>query len=324
MNTNIAGIDIGGTMMKGALFDSRGHLLNKEKIPTHPEHGEDAFIANIVSFVKKLQLEHSAAASLGIGIAGVIDKKRETLLESPNLPLFKNFTLKKLLETKLHIPVFLENDANCAALGELWAGEGKGLDSFLLLTLGTGIGSGLILNGQLLTGEVGKAGECGHIVVNPDGARCACGKTGCLEAHSSGTAIVRMARSALESGETTVLSSYYPARVSELTPKIIFDEALKGDRLCRQIYFDAARFLAIGISNINNILDIHHFIIGGGVSKAFHLFEETLLSEVKKNVFEISRNAISIVISKLGNDAGVYGAGYLAAQNNDRQVTVSQ
>jgi len=306
------GIDIGGTMIKGALFDLQGGLIRKDETSTKAEKGLEPFIENIVSFVNLFQKGTGKASSLGIGIAGVLDKERETLLESPNLPLLKNVPLKKLLESELGIPVFIENDANIAALGELWAGDGKGIDNFLLLTLGTGIGSGLILNGNLWTGETGKAGEFGHAVVNPEGAQCACGKKGCLEAHSSGSAMVRMAREALAKGRESSLQNLYKNNPDALTPKAIYTEAKNGDELCLEIFKEAARFLAIAISDVNNLLDIHNFIIGGGVSKASHIFEAGLREEVRKRVFSISKDKIRIIISKLGNDAGIFGAGYLA------------
>jgi len=315
MNTTYIGIDVGGTMIKGGLFDGKGALVKKESVPTHADKGKDAFLENAASLVKSLQGHGEEVAAVGIGIAGVLDKKRTTLVESPNLPLLNSFPLKSLLEDRLHIPVFLENDANCAALGELWAGAGRGHDNFLLFTLGTGIGSGLILGGRLWTGEEGKAGEFGHMVVHPHGAQCLCGKRGCLEAHSSGTAVIRMARQALASGKASSLVRAFENNPGAITPESVYEEALKGDALCLDIYLEASLFLAVGISNINNVLDIHTFIVGGGVSSAFHLFEDNLLKEIKSRVFAASRDKITVFMSTLGNDAGIYGGGCLAAQS---------
>ena len=317
MNDYIVGIDIGGTMIKGASFDTGGGLLRKEETSTQAEKGPEKLIENIVSLAHLLQTGNDKTSAMGIGIAGVLNKDRTVLLESPNLPLINNLPLKKLLESELNIPVFLENDANVAALGELWAGDGKGLDNFLLLTLGTGIGSGLILGGSLWTGETGKAGEFGHVIVNPQGAQCGCGKKGCLEAHSSGSAMTRMAREALAKGRDSSLQNLYKDNPDALTPKAIYTEAKNGDALCLDIFQEAARFLAIAISDVNNLLDIHNFIIGGGVSKAYHIFEGGLRGEVEKKVFNVSRDKIRITISKLGNDAGVFGAGYLAKQGRE-------
>lgn len=319
MHKHIIGIDIGGTMIKGALFDRQGVLIKKESVPTADEGGQEQFIETIVSLAAILGSAVPAVASIGIGIAGVLDAKRTTLLESPNLPRLHELQLKQMLESKISVPVLLENDANCAALGELWAGAGRGVSNFLFFTLGTGIGSGLILNGRLWTGEQGKAGEFGHIIVNPLGALCACGKQGCLEAHASGSAITRMACEALARGDASSLQSLYRESSDALTPERIYLEARNGDVLCNAVYREAAQYLAIGIANVNNLLDIHTFIIGGGVSKAMHLVETYLLEEVTKRVFEVSRERIRISVSQLGNDAGVYGAGYMALHGLSQQ-----
>jgi len=311
---SVIGIDIGGTMIKGGLFDHQGACLQKNSIQTNVSLGIDCVIQNIIRLVRLLSTGARPPAAVGIGVAGVLDRARTTLLESPNLPQLHDIKLKKLLESEIHIPVVLENDANCAALGELWAGAGKNLDNFLFFTIGTGVGSGLILNGRLWMGEQGKAGEFGHLIVNPSGAHCACGKQGCLEAHASGSAITRLALEALTRGQESSLQTLFHVHQKSLTPELIYKEAAKGDSLCRSIYREAARFLAIGMSNVNNLLDIHHFIIGGGVSKALHLVEEYLLNETRQQVFSVSRDKIKISIASLGNDAGIYGAGYIARE----------
>lgn len=297
-------------MIKGALFTKQAKLIKKFETPSFPDKNSVEFINNIVSFIKGMTSDNIKA--LAIGIAGLIDPSRNVLIESPNLPRLKNLPLKSLLADKLNIPVFIENDANIAALGELFAGEGKTVDSFLLLTLGTGLGSGLILNRQLMTGETGKGGEFGHIIVQPNGETCGCGKKGCLEAYASGSAMIRMAKSALKQGRKSLLMDLYQKNPDSITPKAIYTAAGNNDQLAHEIFKTTAKYLAIGISNVNNLLDIHTFIIGGGVSKASHIFAEGLLQQVRENVFEISKDKISIRISRLGNDAGILGAGYLA------------
>lgn len=314
MQQTIIGIDIGGTMIKGGLFDRQGVCLQKKSIPTDVSMGINRLMQNIITLVHLLTSDDRPPAVVGIGIAGILDRTRTILLESPNLPQLHDFKLKEMLEPELNIPVVLENDANCAALGELWAGAGRDLENFLFFTIGTGIGSGLILNGRLWPGEYGKAGEFGHVIVNPSGAQCACGKQGCLEAHASGSAITLLAQEALARGKPSSLQARFHDRPGELSPEIIYNEAQKGDLLCLAIYREAARFLAIGMSNVNNLLDIHHFIIGGGVSKAFHLLEDFLLNETRQRVFGVSRDKITISIATLGNAAGIYGAGYVASE----------
>jgi len=312
MSSYVIGIDIGGTMIKGAILNKEGELIKKYETKSHPENDTIAFITNIISFVNYIRKGHENVISLGIGIAGLLNNTREILFESPNLPSLKNVLLKSELESKLNLPVFIENDANIAALGELYVGEGQTLDNFLLMTLGTGLGSGLILNGELCIGETGKGGEFGHTIVQPGGKPCSCGKSGCLEAYCSGTAMVNMAKEALISNRASTLLEIYNNDPSSLTPKAIYTEAENNDALCHEIFKETAKYLAIGVSNVNNLLDIHNFIIGGGVSKASHIFRQGLLEEVKQNVFNISKNKIRIMISTLGNDAGILGAGWLA------------
>jgi glucokinase len=299
-------------MIKGALLNKDGELIEKYETESHPENDSGAFIANIITFVKNIRKTNEKIISLGIGVAGLLNNTREILIESPNLPKLKNVHLKSELEASLNLPVFIENDANVAALGELYVGEGQSLENFLLMTLGTGLGSGLILNGQLFVGETGKGGEFGHTIIQPGGKPCSCGKSGCLEAYCSGSAMVNMAKEALISNRDSALLEMYLKNPSSLTPKSIYTEAEKNDALCIEIFKETTKYLAIGISNVNNLLDIHNFIIGGGVSKASHIFKHGLLDEVKQNVFNISKNKIRIMISTLGNDAGILGAGWLA------------
>jgi glucokinase len=319
MNDCVVGVDIGGTMIKGGLFDRRGTLLKRDERVTLADGGEEALVDAIVGLASSLQGAPGRAAALGIGIAGLIDSERAMLLTSPNLPLLNRVPLKAILEQQLEIPVCLENDANVAALGELWVGQGRGCESFMLVTIGTGIGSGLILNGALWTGETGKAAEFGHVCVVPDGRTCGCGKKGCIEAYGSGTAMVQMAREALACGELVRLEPDYRRHPERLTPKVIYAEALKGDTACLEIFRTAARCLGIALAGVNNLLDIHTFILGGGVSKAAPVFEATIVETVRENVFEKSRDLIRIIISKLGNDAGIYGAGCLALQHLRRR-----
>jgi len=314
MNKHLLGIDIGGTLIKGALFDNSGSMVTRAEIPTGGDRGVDHFIENIIALAGTLQKKGPSASALGVGITGQLDRERRILIESPNLPLLNNLPLKEYLCSRLQMPVFIENDANVAALGELWVGDGRDIQNFLLFTLGTGIGGGLILNGKLWTGDLGKAGEFGHVIVEPGGAQCGCGKCGCLEAHSSGSAMVRIAREALAGGMASSLKTLYDTNPENITPKAIYIEARKGDALCNNIFHEAARYLAQAISNVNNLLDIHTFIIGGGVSKASEIFHAGLMQEVQNRVFSMSKDKISIIISRLGNDAGVYGAGFLAMQ----------
>jgi len=310
----VIGVDIGGTMIKGGLFDAQGTLCSKFAVPTGQEAEHQGVLHSLLSLIRHLASELAYVPPVGIGIAGVLDPNRTTLLESPNLKRLSGLKLADLTCAELSVPVFLENDANCAALGELWAGSGKKLDNFLLYTIGTGIGGGLILNRKLWIGEQGKAGEFGHMIVNPEGAGCACGKQGCLEAEASGSAIIRRAREAVLAGTIPSLQEYGSQPSATITPEQVYHAAAHGDVVCLQILRSCADYLAIAMSNVNSFLDIHHFIIGGGVAPALQLVFDYLLDHTCDRVFSISKEHITIQMAALGNDAGIYGAGFLALQ----------
>jgi glucokinase len=309
---HIIGIDIGGTIIKGAVFTVEGKLVQASSIETQAYQGTERALSNLSSLVNALQEKGGGCSAIGIGVAGVLDAKKELLLQSPNLKNLENINLKNFLAEAVHLPVYLENDANAAALGEKWAGAGRDIENFLLITLGTGIGGGLVLNGDLWTGENGKAGEFGHMIVEQGGEPCACGKKGCLEAYSSGEAISRMAREALQSGACSSLKNLSAGSPDNIDAEMVYHAAQNGDTVATEIYRQVARYLATGVANVNNLLDIHHIILGGGVSKAFNLFAAVLIEEVKKQVFRISQDIIMIVPSQLGSEAGIYGAAYLA------------
>lgn len=314
MQNYCIGIDIGGTVIKGALFASNGSLVQKRSVETLADKGRDAVLKNLTALIHSLHSTDKRVSAVGIGVAGVLDQHKEVLLQSPNIKVLEQVPLQKMLGESLHLPVFLENDANAAALGEKWAGAGRELDNFLLITLGTGIGGGFILNNELWSGENGKAGEFGHMVVATDGQLCSCGKRGCLEAYSSATAIKRMAQDALRAGACSGLQNLSGGDFSAIDAEMVHQAALQGDAVSRNVFKQMARYLAIGISNVNNLLDIHSFIIGGAVSNAFEVFGPFLLDEVKRQVYRISRDTIRIFVSELGNDAGAYGAAYLGLQ----------
>jgi len=312
MDHCVIGIDVGGTQMKAGLFNVRGELLRRETLETQQSLDEQEFFARATALASSLRAASAGIAAVGIGLAGVLNRQRTTLIQSPNLPRLHDVPVAQVLAAALGLPVLLDNDANCAALGELWQGAGQGLKNFLLVTLGTGVGAGLVLDGSLWRGDEGKAGEFGHMVVNAAGVQCGCGKQGCLETRCSGSAIVRMAREALEAGRPSSLADMISSGPDDLTPEAVYHAARQGDQLSREIYRAAADYLAIGLANVNNLLDIHTFIVGGGVGRALDLIEPDLLAGIRSRVYPLSRSKIRILPSVLGNDAGIYGAGYLA------------
>jgi len=312
MKNCVVGLDVGGTAVKGAFINSAGEIVRKNAIATCSHSGPEDFIESLCGFAQMLAHDGTIEA-LGIGIAGLLDSERSMLIESPNLPLLSGMPLQVLLEKRLNCPVRIENDANAAALGELRFGAGKGLSNFLFFTLGTGIGAGLILNAGLWHGERSKAGEFGHVNIFPDGELCGCGKLGCLEAHCSGTAIMRMACEAAVHNEATALHAYRDETAS-ITPEIVYQHAVAGDAVSRHIFKTMAQGLAIALADVNNLLDIETFIVGGGVSRAYDLFCPWVMAELDRRVFSAAQGNIRLIRAQLGNDAGLLGAGFLACE----------
>jgi len=231
------------------------------------------------------------------------------VVKSPNFPDWNNLPLKKELERLLHVPIYIENDANAAALGEQWRGAASGIKSMILLTLGTGVGGGIVLNNKIWHGADGMAGEIGHMTLIPDGRQCSCGNVGCLEMYAS-------ARGIIQSYQETLTSSASPLSdtLKEVTSEKIFVAALAGDPLARRVMKEMGRMLSIGIANLINIFNPEMIVIGGGVKDAWQLFIGATHEEVMKRAFQVPASRTQIVPSFLGDDAGMIGAAAVALQ----------
>jgi glucokinase len=258
-------------------------------------------------------------AGIGIGVPGIIDMDAGVLRESPNLPGWEDYPVRDEIERRLGTKVILENDANSAALGEKWLGAARDHDDMLMLTLGTGVGGGIVLGGRVWHGMRGMAGEPGHITVEPDGPPCPCGNRGCLEQFASATAIVRMARAAIAQGESPML-----ARASgedpEFGAKVVYQAAVQGDRVAQEIFRRAGWALGIGLADLINLLNLPIYVIGGGVANSWDAFHPALLEEVRKRSFvyratapEEPRPGKETIITRglLGGEAGLFGAARL-------------
>jgi glucokinase len=287
----IAGIDLGGTNCKIGIFDPQGQLLKSWKISSKNFVQPEDVVPAIATELKRFE-EFKDLKAIGVGVPGLIDSNG-IIIESPNFPVWKNLKLKELLEGEFHLPIAVENDANLFSVGEGFAGAAKEFESYIGITLGTGVGGGIVLNGKIFRGAKGMAGEIGHTVIHPSGPLCGCGKKGCLEAYSSGTAIKR------EMQKATGL---------ELEPMEIYGLAKKGDKAAVKVFEKASYHLGIGISNIVNILDIPAVIIGGGVSEAWDLIINPLKKGFKEHTFQIHFDTVEIRKSQLGDLAGIYGA----------------
>ena len=273
METFAIAVDFGGTNIRVAAVDERGTIHKRIRRPALARQGKAAVSKNLLSAIEEMYqtLPKDNLKGVGLGIAGAIDMKKGTITQSPNLPGCDNFPIRDELQAGFlkDVPVIVENDANAAALGERWKGAGMGINDLLCLTLGTGIGGGIILNGKLVHGADGMAGELGHITVLPDGPRCACGNNGCLEALASATAITREAIKAVAKHPESALISRCAGNEEAITAEMVYRSAESGDRVSRNIYYVMGRYLGIGIASLINILNPEMVVIGGGVSSAW-------------------------------------------------------
>ncbi|HXX82134.1 MAG TPA: ROK family protein [Thermodesulfovibrionales bacterium] len=294
------GIDLGGTYLRIALVSEDGEVVQKIKIPS-----SENIVESLQGSIRTLLIE--GVIGIGFGIAGLIDRQKETVVESPNLPRIEGLDIAGILRNTFNLPVVLENDANVAAMGEKWMGEGKPFKNFVLLTLGTGIGGGLIYNHVLMD----IAAEIGHMSIMANGERCSCGNYGCLEAYASGTAILSRAIKSLEDAAESAVRESCKGNIYKLTPEDIYKAALDGDTLSREILRDAGRYLGVGISNLIHVFSPDALILTGGLIGAWNIFIQEAIKEASRRTFKQLFEKVSILPSSLGDDAGILGASHL-------------
>jgi glucokinase len=302
----IIGIDLGGTKISGAVSTFDGKIIYKKSIDTLSSQGPEIVTGRILGHIKHLieyvKADKDEISGIGIASPGPLNIEEGIIVETPNLP-FRNYPLIKTVERETGIKAYLENDANAAALGELWFGAGRGSKNFIYMTVSTGIGGGIVINGDIYHGHTGNAGEFGHMTVEPHGPRCNCGNYGCLEVMSSGTAIARIANERLKAGENSMLRD-----CEKVTSKEVFEYASKGDKLSCEIVDYTMNYLGIGTANLVNAFDPELIIIGGGVSKAGDALFSRVKNVVSKRCFEIMAKSVKIIPPGLSTDAGLVGA----------------
>jgi glucokinase len=298
------GVDLGGTNLRAAAMDPSGKILEKIAISTNLQAGRDAVIHDIVSAIRQLRdrLGRDSLVGVGIGVPGFIVIERGMILGSHNMPGFENYPARDEISRLLGSPVILENDANAAALGEKWLGAGREVNDLVLLTLGTGIGGGIISGGKVLHGYLGMAGELGHITIIPSGNVCACGNNGCLEKHASATAIESMAN-LLALGEN-------------LTARQVYELAKGGNENARRIFEHMGMALGLGLATLISIFNFPLYLLSGGVLPAWEFFAPPMMEEVRKRSFTFRNAETRIEQAALGNEAGLIGAAYLPFQLN--------
>jgi glucokinase len=309
----VLGIDIGGTnLVVGAVTEDGSQVVGLRSEPTGVPDGSDIVLERIVRMAKATIAEAEAAqsgatvAGVGVGAPGPLDRQRGVVIFTPNLR-WKNMPVRDLLGSALGLPAALDNDANCAMLGEHWVGAARGAKNAVCFTIGTGIGGGIVVDGRLVHGASDVAAEIGHITIDVNGRRCGCGNDGCLEAYASGPAIARRAVEAIEAGAVSAMV----ARAGDpagITAQTVFECAADGDQLADELVRDTARYLGVGIANMLNIMNPEVVVICGGVTRAGdHLFVP-LRREVARRAFKPAVEACRIVPGSLPGTAGVVGA----------------
>ena len=314
----VVGVDVGGTNLRAAVIDKSGEIKSRRSIPSEANKGIEFVMENLTSVLKKI-MENESITAIGLGIPGIIDSADGVLTQAPNITKVMNFPFRKILLKKLgsDIPIVLENDANCAAVGELWKGAGKNVNSLIMLTLGTGLGGGIILNGKLWSGVNGMGGEIGHMTIDPDGPKCNCGNYGCIESFASAEAIRRMIKEGITDKRLKTILRDRVTQVSvNAIPELVRDAANEGDKFALRIWESIGKALGIAIANLVNLLNVEMIIIGGGLSNSWDLFIDTTKREAKKRALRAPMDKVQIRRCELGDDAGPLGAGYLALKGN--------
>jgi glucokinase len=324
------GVDVGGTNVKCGLVDAAGQTLAFHAIRTEQERGAEDACQRIAEVVRQLVdgagISKNSLARVGLATPGPMDIRSGIILRPGNLPGWWDVPIRDRLSHHLELPVTFANDANAAAYGEYWRGAGAQFHSLVLLTLGTGIGGGIIIGDTLVEGEHSCGSECGHILVDPrdDAWRDSLDKSGSLEAYANASSVVRRAREALEAGRASSLAQRR-AGGEEITPRIVAEEAERGDDLAREIVLDVARWLAIGIVTFVHTIDPDAVVLGGamnfgGATNALgREFIERIRSEVRPRLLEPLRDAVKIEFASLGGDAGYIGAAGLARLEHRKQ-----
>ncbi len=338
MRSFAIGVDLGGTNLRVAVVDDDGLPLEVASQPTNLARGREHVVGEISRAVRRLAPKFSGShrwLGIGVGVPGIIDLQSGTVDAAANLPGWGDYPVRGELESQLGVRVFLENDANCAALGEKWIGAGRDVDDLCMLTLGTGVGGGFVVNGRPWHGVTGMAGELGHMTVIPDGAACGCGSRGCLEQYASATAIKRMAlevaAAAAAEGQSSGLAQAANRLGAEFSAEAVYECAQLGDPAAKAIFETVGRALGIALGNLINALNLPLYVVGGGVAKAWNEFSPALMRELKNRsiVFRAGEprksqhRSTMITRTILAENAGLLGAARLPMLERESRCSLA-
>jgi glucokinase len=327
------GVDLGGTNLRIAAVSAQGELLEKVALSTKLALGRDHVITEMCDAIQLLSGKYKETGKFlgaGIGVPGLIDLQTGMMRKAVNLPGWENYPARAEIERRLGAPVVLENDARVAALGEHWMGAARGVANMAVLTLGTGIGGGIVLGGKIWHGMNGMAGEFGHVTLEAEGHPCACGNRGCSEQYASASALLRMARETIATGEAPALARA-AASDAEFGAKSIYNLAIQGDEPARRILQRFGRYLGLLLAGLVNVLNLEMYVIGGGASSAWDAFAPSMFEELRQRsiVYALtapadsaeSRSERKTIITRalLGSDAGLYGAARVAVPDSSHR-----
>jgi glucokinase len=307
--------DLGGTHLRVGTVDRNGKICCRQIQPTPQAEKPNEIVRALIDAVhecaRKAEAQGGVLSAVSVVVPGTVNVADGVVVKAPNVPCLDGFRLAAALESELEWPVILENDANAAAIGEMWRGAGQGYCTLICVTLGTGVGGGIILDGKLWRGADGSGGEIGHIGVDPfGGVPCTCGSRGCLEVYASATAIVRMTREARPRYPNSILHN-----TEDLTSAKIYQAGREGDELAIEVFRRMGVYLGIGLASLINVLNPEIVVIGGGLSNGWELFEKHMHQQVIERAFPIPARRVKIVRAQCGDDAGLLGAARLAFTN---------
>ena len=315
MSEMFVGIDLGGTNIKIGLFDSELKLISKTSVATKVDMGPEVVIDKMAQTAKKLLAEAGLSmqdvVAVGIGTPGPAKYSEGIIIKSTNMPTFKNVPICRMLNERLGVPVVFDNDANVACWGEYAVGAGKGVKDMVFFTLGTGIGGGIISNGELVHGCDENGAELGHMIIYPDGRECACGQRGCVEAYASADSTARRAREAIEAGAESSLKKVLDEK-GQITSKNVYEHLAAGDKLAKEITDGTAKALAITCINMLHTTEPKRIVFAGGMIAAGDVLLNRIKDFFNEHIWTLKKEMVEICFATLGEDAGIIGAAALA------------
>ena len=314
----ILGVDLGGSKILTAVVNSRGEMLSSNESTTPATEGHEAVIQSIVDsshrVLKQADVAISELIAIGVGAPGLSNPETGILFTSPNLPGWRNVPLRDIMQERLDKKTFVINDANAAALGEFCFGAARGTRNFIYVTLSTGIGGGIVIDGKIYSGVIGAAGEVGHMTIDDEGPICNCGSRGCWETLASGTALAKEARHRIKEGVRTSILEYVEGDVEKVTAQVIHSAAKQGDSLAKELIARTGYYVGVGLANLINIFNPELIVIGGGLSNIGDMLLKSAFKVAGERAFKEAFQAVRFASTELGRNSGVLGATAFALQ----------